>query len=217
MSHGKKTLVIVGAGGHGKVAGEIAELCGRYQKILYLDNDAAIKSCLSYPVMGRVDAWVNYPEADLFIAIGTNATRQKIAQQIGVERLTTLVHSTACVSQHATLGKGCVVMAGAVVGVDSHIGNGCIINTGATVDHECMLADYVHISPGAHLGGQTIVGERSWLGIGSSVVQNATIAADILVGAGGVVIRDLTEPGTYVGLPAKLITKDASKLNLQDA
>ncbi|MBL8031750.1 MAG: NeuD/PglB/VioB family sugar acetyltransferase [Candidatus Doudnabacteria bacterium] len=208
MAHTNRTLVIIGAGGHGKVVGEIAELSGVYSKIVYLDNDTSIEFCLSYPVVGTTDDWVKYPNADIFIAVGSNATRQKVSEKIGADRLATLIHPTAWVSTHATIGKGSVVMAMAVVGVDAKLGTGCIVNTGATVDHECMLADFVHISPGAHLSGQTVVGKRSWFGVGSSSIQNITVGSDVVIGAGGVVVRDLIEPGTYIGIPAKPVNKN---------
>jgi acetyltransferase-like isoleucine patch superfamily enzyme len=85
------------------------------------------------------------------------------------------------------------------------VGKGCIINTGATIDHDNLIEDYVHISPGVHLAGTVKVGKGSWLGIGSVVSNNVSITSRCKVGAGATVLRDLTETGTYIGIPARRV------------
>ena len=85
----------------------------------------------------------------------------------------------------------------------TRIGKGCIINTGATVDHDNQIGDYVHISPGVHLAGTVNIGKGVWLGIGSIVSNNLHVADDCMIGVGAVVIKDITESGTYVGNPAR--------------
>ena len=49
------------------------------------------------------------------------------------------------------------------------------------------------------------VGISSWIGIGSSIIQGVEIGEGTSIGAGSVVIKDITEPGTYVGVPIKKI------------
>ncbi len=211
MPRTKQKLVIIGASGQGKVAGEVAQMCGSYASIVYLDNDTTIKSCLAYPVVGQTNEWKSFDDdVVFFVAIGNNAVRQKVSEEIGIGRLVTLIHPDASISSHATLGKGCIVMAQAVVGVEAVISDGCIINTGATVDHESILSSFVHLSPRVSLGGQTSIGLRSWLGIGAVVSNNIDIASDVLVGAGGVVVRHIGQSGTYVGVPVKLLQEKKS-------
>lgn len=213
MARTKQKLVIIGAGGHGKVVGEIAQLSGEFSEIVYLDNDHSIKSCLSYPVVGQTKDWRSFDASvKFFVAIGGNSTRQKVSEEIGLDRLAILVHPDASISPSTTIGRGCVVMAQAVVGVEANVGDGCIVNTAATVDHECVLSDFVHLSPGVNLGGQVSIGSRSWIGIGATVINNIDITGDVLVGAGGVVVRDLVQPGTYVGVPVALVQKKPSRV-----
>jgi len=68
-----------------------------------------------------------------------------------------------------------------------------------------VLEDFVHVSPGSHLAGKVSVGKSSWLGIGSVVSNNVNICSGCNVGAGAVVVKDITEPGTYVGVPARRV------------
>lgn len=57
-----------------------------------------------------------------------------------------------------------------------------------------------------HLAGTVKVGKKSWIGIGSSVINNIFITDECLIGAGAVVVNNLMNSGTYIGIPAKEIT-----------
>ena len=88
-------------------------------------------------------------------------------------------------------------MPNAVINAGAKIGEHCIINTGAIVEHDNILENYVHISVGAKLAGTVHVGRATWIGIGASVSNNLSICA------GAVVVKDITESGTYIGVPAR--------------
>lgn len=94
-------------------------------------------------------------------------------------------------------------MAGAVINSGVRIGRGCIINTCSSADHDCDMGDYVHIAVGSHLCGTVSVGDETWIGAGATVSNNISICSECMIGAGAVVTRDITEKGTYVGVPAK--------------
>lgn len=66
-----------------------------------------------------------------------------------------------------------------------------------------MIEDYIHISPGVHTAGTVRVGKSSWIGIGVAVSNNVNITCGCVVGAGAVVVRDITEAWTYIGVPAR--------------
>jgi serine acetyltransferase len=87
------------------------------------------------------------------------------------------------------------------------LATGCIVNTGATIDHDCQLAEGVHVCPGTHLSGGVVVGARSWIGVGASVRQCIRIGADVTVGAGAAVVRDVADRLTVVGVPARPIVQ----------
>lgn len=197
----EKQLVIIGAGGHGKVCADIAEKNG-YTHILFLD-DAPIPG-----VAGKVAEYTEYLKiADFFVAIGNNAVREKITKALVSQnaRLATLVHPGTVVADSAAIGRGTVVVAGAVVNPGARIGEGVIVNTCASVDHDCVIEAYAHISVGARLCGTVTIGKRTWIGAGATVINNISICEDCVIGAGAVVIRSTEEQGTYVGVPAKKI------------
>ena len=55
------------------------------------------------------------------------------------------------------------------------------------------------------MAGTVTVGENTWIGIGAAVSNNIDIASDCIIGAGAVVVKNISEPGTYIGIPAKKI------------
>ena len=194
-------LLIIGASGHGKVNAEIAVKCG-YKDILFIDDNENVKECAGFPVIGKVSDATNM-EDDKIVAIGNAEIRQKIQNQLS--NLVTLIHPSAVVSRRVKIGEGTVIMAGAVINSDVVIGKGCIINTGASVDHDCKLEDFVHVSVGAHVAGTVAIGRKTWIGAGATISNNVSICGHCMIGAGAVVVKDIIEPGTYVGAPVKKI------------
>lgn len=196
-----KKLIIIGASGHGKVISDIAKLNG-YTDIVFLDDNPEIKSCGDYPVAGKT-ALIKTLEGDVVVGIGNALIRKRILEAIPKSRVVSLIHPNAVIGSHVEIGRGTVVMAGAVINYGSTIGKGCIINTCASVDHDCVIGDYVHVAVGSHLCGTVSVGENTWVGAGSTVSNNVSICADCVIGAGAAVVKDISEAGTYVGVPAR--------------
>lgn len=202
----KKQVVIIGASGHGKVIADIA-LCSGDQVLGFLDDNSQQPDRIcGIPYLGPVSRYAEFSDAEFFVAIGNAAIRQRIVQTLENVRWYTAIHPSAVVSSlGVTVGEGTVIAANAVVNPDASVGRHCIINTGAVVEHDNVLADFVHLSVGAKLGGTVSVGERTWIGIGAAVRNNLTVCKDAVIGAGAAVVKDIVEPGTYVGVPARKI------------
>lgn len=192
-------LIIIGAGGHGKVIADNA-LKNGYTDIGFIDDNAA-GECMEFPIIGTTDEIeaLNDGKTDFIIGIGDNAVRKTIAEKYDVNWVT-LIHPSAVTAFNASIGKGTVIMAGAVVNVCSTVGNHCIINTNAVVEHDNVIRSFSHISPGAVLSGTVVIGERTWIGTGASVINNIEICNDVTVGAGSVVLRNIETEGTYYGI-----------------
>ena len=174
----KDRLLIIGASGHGKVVADIAIKMNVWKSIAFLDDNELLKVSLGLKVIGKTeDAFKYIDDADIFVAVGNNAAREKIQKKLEEKgaSIPVLVHPNAVIGSEVELGKGTVAMAGVVINSATKIGRGCIINTGATLDHDNLIQDYVHISPGAHLAGIVNVCKGSWIGIGSTVSNNVSI------------------------------------------
>ncbi|MBQ2727350.1 MAG: acetyltransferase [Clostridia bacterium] len=194
-------LVIIGAGGHGRVTADTARLNG-YEDIVFLDDGDVPAAA------GMVSDYMKYAaEADFIVAIGNGAVRERIQTMLSDAgcRITTLIHPNAVIGSGVTIGEGTVVMAGAVVNTGAQIGCGVILNTCCSADHDCVIGDYCHISVGAHLAGSVTVGASTFICAGATVINNTAVCGNCVIGAGAVVIRNIDAPGTYAGVPAKKI------------
>jgi sugar O-acyltransferase (sialic acid O-acetyltransferase NeuD family) len=192
-------LIIIGAGGHGKVIADNA-LKNGYTDICFVD-DHATGSCMGFPIIGTGADLPSFDDGktDFIIGVGSNDVRKRIAERHDVNWVT-LIHPSAQIAVNVSIGKGTVVMAGAVINASATVGEHCIINTGAIVEHDNVIGDYVHLSPGVKLSGTVTVGACTWIGTGACVINNIDICGRCTIGAGAVVIRNVTEKGTYVGV-----------------
>lgn len=191
-------LIIIGASGHGKVIVDIAVKLG-YENIVFLDDDAAIKECAGFPVVGKTDEAITM-DGDKVVAIGNATIRERISRNI---KTISLIHPDASISRRVKIGEGTVIMAGAIVNSDTVIGDGCIVNTGASVDHDCIIGNYCHVAVGAHVAGTCHIGEKTWIGAGATVSNNVNICSDCMIGAGAVVVKSIEKQGTYIGVPVE--------------
>ena len=206
-------LLIIGAGDHGRVVADCAEQLSRYDTIEFLDDsfnhdDEATHVSGNWSVIDKVDQWQNHTsDTEFIVAFGNNQLRLSTYEHLldNGASMVSVIHPNAVISQYAQIGTGTVVMAGAVINYNSVIGHACIINTLASVDHDCNIKNGVHLAPRSSLAGGVDVGDASWIGIGSVVIEYKKIANNIQIGAGGVVINNLENAGVYVGNPARIL------------
>jgi len=202
-------LLIIGAGGHGKVVADTALECGGWEQIAFLDDKyPSVKTSAGFAVLGPLSRASDFIDDynECLVAIGGNHRRVEVLcslLQLGFTAAT-LIHPSAVVSYSASIGAGSVIFANAVIQADAQIGVASIINTSSSVDHDVRLGDGVHISPGAHLGGGVIIGNYSWVGIGVVVRECIAIGDNVMLGAGAAVISDVPSNALMTGVPASM-------------
>ena len=201
------SLLILGAGGHGKVVADAALRQGRWERVAFLDDACpAIDTAVGLAVLGKTGmAERLLPDyADAAVAIGNSSLRLEWLERLedlGFH-LPVIQHPDATVSPHARVQEGSVIFAQAVVNPDARLGRGCIVNTAASVDHDCILGAGVHVAPGAHIAGGVQIGQGAWIGIGACVREYVVIGRHVMVGAGAAVISDVPDHNTVAGVPA---------------
>lgn len=200
-----KKHFVYGAGGHALVVMDTAELCGIGITGFIDDFDhAADRRVLGKPVFAPD---ILTAEDVVFMGFGDNNMRQQIGESLlarGIE-VQTLIHPTAVISRYAQIGRGCYVGAHAIVDPGCEIGDFVILNKNSVISHNSVIGAATHVCPGAMCAGWCSVGKRCLLGIGTTVRERITIADDVRLGGGSVVVKDFTDAGVLAyGVPAKL-------------
>lgn len=216
-------IFVYGASGHAKVVLDIlrknkCDIAGFFDdnKSLWGDHFLGHKiwSIEDLPIESMKGSSPKHCE--IFLAIGDNVTRKRIAKKVSDKQYcylygSSIEHPSAQVD-NLIFGKGTISMANVVVNIGSKIGSQVILNTGCTVDHDCIIEDYVHLSPGVHLAGNVHVGEGAHLGVGVNVIPGIKIGAWSTIGAGAAVVDHIPPYSTAVGVPARVIkTHESNK------
>ena len=199
-----KPLIIIGAGGQGKVVLDTALKAG-FTVIGFLEDDINKCNVLGYNCLGTISKIYYFSDDNLFVcAIGENSIRMKLDALKQIE-WATIVHPSSIISIDVQIGCGSVVMAGSVINASASIGRHCIINTNAVIEHDCVISDYAHISPSSVLCGGVNIGNQVWIGAGAIIKNCISICSETIIGAGAVVVKNINESGVYLGIPARRI------------
>ena len=206
-----KTLIVVGGGGHAKVLIDAIRSGAEYDLVGIVDARLPVgHRVLDVPVIGSDDLLLRGEPPRSVLALGVGSIRggdrrkrlhdrfRELAYEFPVIR-----HARATVGPGVRLGDGTQVMAGAVVQPDTSLGPNCIVNTAAVIEHDCTIAGHCQAAPGAVLGGGVVVGECSFIGLGARVLPGIRIGCHVTVGAGAVVVHDVEDGATVVGVPAR--------------
>lgn len=188
--------ILLGGGGHAAVVADMLLLLfqDRYS-FVYVDdvNRGPLLHCIPWLcTLEELAQHLSKEQDVLVLAVGDVQLRRKWIDTLPASWwCPPIVHPSSTVSPFASLGKGTVVMAHAVVQARASTGAHCILNTACSVDHDCVLADNVHCAPGTHLAGGVCVEEDVLLGVGSCVLPRARIGARCVVGLGSKVLVDV--------------------------
>jgi sugar O-acyltransferase (sialic acid O-acetyltransferase NeuD family) len=147
------------------------------------------------------------PSTDHYFYGFMEQSKEPLLQQLGARgiRLANIVHSFSHVAKSVRLGEGNFIGAGAVVGPNGTLGRCNIVNRNASVGHDARIGDFNNIGPGSAIAGLCTFGDHNFLGSHATVLPKLTLKNHITLGAGGVLTKSADQPGTYVGIPAKLV------------
>jgi len=196
-----KKLAIIGAGGHGKVIGEIA-LLNQYEEIYFFDNKADEIKEYPFSIAGNL----NHLEKNInnfdyfFVAVGDNQKRYDNFQWLKKYKvkIINLIHPKSTISKFSFLGSGICVMANAVVNPGTTLNEGVIINSSASIDHDCVIEDFSHISPNCSLSGNIRIGKFTHVGTGTSIHPGIHIGNNVRISIGSKIFQNILDDTIYI-------------------
>lgn len=145
---------------------------------------------------------------DVVVAVGNPTARKAIVASLPEETTyATIIHPSAILSKWVEIGEGSIVTAGSILTCDIKIGRHAHLNLHTTIGHDCVIGDYFTSAPGANISGKCSFGECVYFGTNAAVREGVGICDNVTIGMGGVVVKDITEPGVYIGNPLKRLEK----------
>ena len=163
-------------------------------------------------IIGKIndlDKYLQKCNEYLFCTIGDNNLRYKTIEMYPPPKYNYIncISKSAYISDGSrhNIGIGNYIGAFSEISSDSYVGSFNILNDKSQVMHDNKIGDFNHISCNTTLCGNVSVGNYCFIGASALVNNKIKICDNVTVGSNSTVIRDITDPGTYVGTPTRKI------------
>ncbi len=185
-------VVILGAGSHGTDLFHICQASG-HVVVGFLDDN-----------LDQYDDTVKLQgkPAHIEYLIGVNRPSARFDLDRRHHKAAIAIHPAAHIGPEFHAEPGVVIAPGAVIGNGVRLGRHVHINQASSLVR-CTVGDYTTIAPGVHIAGDVTIGAGVFIGIGARISNLVTIGDGATIGAGAVVVEDVPEFATVVGVPAK--------------
>lgn len=213
-----KPLVIIGGEGHGSVI----EACISDNRKRYGDDEWEVKGfcndydseVIGYPVLGKLNdipdlAGLGYYFAWGIHLIGNNFKTKELYDRLNIpkDRLATIIHHSAFISESVVLEPGCLVMYNAFIDPRTKIGECTMVKANTCIGHDCVIGRLSHIAMGVTLASYTQMGICSDAALGSTTIEHVKIGECAMLGAGSLLTHDIPAGEIWVGSPAKYLKR----------
>ena len=208
-------LIIIGADVSGMNIFEIVNDINKVEKewkiISYFDEYSEDKELFDIPISNSLDEICENnsikPENTYVIsAIGSPFNRERLminAKKTGF-KLATIIHPTALISQHTSIGEGVIICQNCLVQPFAIIDNFVYIHTGCVIGPKVNIRSSVTINSLCAISAKVVIGEQSYIGVGTKIIQNVKIGKCIIAGGGSIITKDVESNVLVAGVPAKI-------------
>jgi sugar O-acyltransferase (sialic acid O-acetyltransferase NeuD family) len=187
-------LAFFGYGGHAREAA-----CQIEQEVTFFVDDKYAND-VAKPI-----SEFNPEEYMIIVAVADSKDRADIVAKLPKEtKYFTFIHpSVHIMDDNIQVGVGSFIGANSILTTNIKLGNHALLNRGNHIGHDSVAGDFFSMMPNAVVGGNVTLGDNVYLGSCSNIREKINITSDVLIGMNAAVVKDITESGTYVGVPAK--------------
>lgn len=176
----KEKLLLVGAGGFGRV---VLEHAVKEYDCAFVDDGKNIGSEVNgCKVIGKTadleKLFSDYHK--LVVTIGNNKFREKVykdAERIGYV-FPNIIASSVYISPYAAIGHGCVFLNNVIIQNNARVGNGVILNPGVEIHHDGTVGNYVLIYTNSVVRSLAEIKDRACLGSTVTINNKIVISED---------------------------------------
>jgi sugar O-acyltransferase (sialic acid O-acetyltransferase NeuD family) len=190
----KKALI--GYGGHAReVAAQIGE-----EVTFFVDDEYS--NDIAKPLSS-----FNPKKYQAMVAVGDSKVRYDIVKKLPKETTYfTFIHPTTLILDgNIKIGEGSFIGAYSILTTNIKIGKHALLNRGNQIGHDTVIGDYFSAMPGVILSGNVIVYDCVYMGTNSSIREKISVHSLSTIGMNSCVVKNINQPGTYVGVPTKQI------------
>jgi sugar O-acyltransferase (sialic acid O-acetyltransferase NeuD family) len=146
-------------------------------------------------------------EYEVVVAVGNPTDRYNIVKKLPKNtKYFTHIHPTCQIlGEDVEIGEGSIICSGTIITTNVKLGKHTHLNLHTTIGHDCVIGDFFTTSPGAKISGNCVIGDVVYIGTNASVKEKIKINSLVTIGLNAGVVNNITEPGVYVGVPAKKI------------
>ena len=201
-----RPLILVAASGLAREALQAVRAGGEYEAVGFVDEDPARHGEVidGVTVLGGLETVPRSPDTAVLLCAGSGAARASLASRLELpeSRWATVVHPGATVAPTCAVGAGSILLAGCVLTAAVTVGRHVVAMPNVVLTHGDVVGDFATLCAGVSLGGRAQVGPRAYIGMNAGVREGRRIGADAVVGMGSVVLSDVPDHQTWVGVPA---------------
>jgi len=210
MENEKNKIAIFGLGGNSR---EVLCLIIDFFSTKGIDYKSNV-CFIEFDEMRQIDTLMDIPvlqlsqfdpgEYNVVIGVADPEKRKNIVGHLPSETTyATIIHPNVVISKWVEIGAGSVICAGTTLTCNVRIGRHAQLNVHTTIGHDCNIGDFFTTGPGTNISGSCHFDDLVYFGANASIRQGLKVCKDVTVGMGAVVVKDITEPGTYIGNPVK--------------
>ena len=227
MSDQLQKLVFIGIGPFPEIIDIVLDINKQkktFEVLGILDDNEAMhhKVLWGYKVLGSLSLAQQFEQDVKFVmGIGAHAsrlTRYDIIKKTGLpaERYQTLISPLAKIFSTSSVGHGCIIDPGVMIGCDTVINDFCVIKASTVIGASNLIGEGALITPGVVTIAKVKLGSYCFIGAHSSIAEGKEIGPGALVSMATYVTKNVAPGRTAFGNPCKIVDQVDVKQDIID-